>query len=61
MERFQIYSTADGMNAALLAVEAILATEGNTSSTNRPEPPCLLPEDQQARCGALPIGSLGGG
>ena len=28
--------------------------------TNRPEVPCLLPEDLQDRCGDLPIGSLGG-
>ncbi|MBW7885490.1 MAG: substrate-binding domain-containing protein [Caldilineaceae bacterium] len=29
-------------------------------STNRPEPPCLLPEGLQDRCGDLPVGSLGG-
>jgi len=103
---------ADGMNAALLIIEAIKATGGDTSSaaliaameglefegpkgtiyirpedhvaiqdmyivklvnladpefklfelvtTTRPEPPCLLPEDEQDRCGDLPIGSLGG-
>ena len=28
--------------------------------TIRPEPPCLLPEDLQDRCGDLPIGSLTG-
>lgn len=28
--------------------------------TTRPEPPCLLPEALQDRCGDLPIGSLGG-
>lgn len=28
-------------------------------STNRPNVPCLLPEDMQDRCGDLPIGSLG--
>lgn len=28
--------------------------------TTRPEPPCLLPEDQKARCGSLPYGSLSG-
>jgi branched-chain amino acid transport system substrate-binding protein len=28
--------------------------------TTRPEPPCLLPEDKQDRCGDLPIGSLAG-
>jgi branched-chain amino acid transport system substrate-binding protein len=108
---------ADGMNAAILAVEAIKATAlkatgGDTSSaaliaamegmefegpkgtvyirpedhvaiqdmyivtldnlddpdfnfytvvdTTRPEPPCLLPEGEQDRCGDLPIGSLSG-
>ncbi len=29
-------------------------------STNRPEPPCLLPETLVDRCGDLPVGSLGG-
>ncbi|MBN1138189.1 MAG: ABC transporter substrate-binding protein, partial [Anaerolineae bacterium] len=28
--------------------------------TTRPEPPCLLPEEYQDRCGDLPIGSLSG-
>ena len=28
--------------------------------TNRPDVPCLLPEDLQDRCGDLPIGSLSG-
>jgi hypothetical protein len=28
--------------------------------TTRPEPPCLLPEELQDRCGDLPIGSLSG-
>lgn len=28
--------------------------------TTRPEPPCLLPEDMQDRCGDLPYGSLSG-
>ena len=28
--------------------------------TTRPEPPCLLPEDLQDRCGDLPIGSMSG-
>lgn len=28
--------------------------------TNRPEPPCLLPEELQERCGDLPVGSLSG-
>ena len=28
--------------------------------TTRPEPPCLLPEDKQDRCGDLPVGSLAG-
>jgi len=103
---------ADGMNAALLAIDAIKATGGDASAaalieamegmtfsgpkgevyirpedhvaiqdmyivkllnlddpdfkfyelvkTNRPEPPCLLPEDMQDRCGELPIGSLSG-
>jgi branched-chain amino acid transport system substrate-binding protein len=103
---------ADGMNAALLAVEALQTTGGDTSSaalieameglefdgpkgkifirpedhvaiqdmyilrltdlaapdfnmfepvtTTRPEPPCLLPEELQERCGDLPVGSLGG-
>ena len=30
------------------------------TGTTRPEPPCLLPEDQQDRCGDLPVGSLPG-
>jgi len=103
---------ADGMNAALLAIEAFKATGGDVSAealiaameglefegpkgtiyirpedhvaiqdmyivtltnvddpefkffdmvdTTRPEPPCLLPEDKQDRCGDLPIGSLSG-
>jgi branched-chain amino acid transport system substrate-binding protein len=103
---------ADGMNAALLLLEALKVTGGDTSpdvlissmeglefegpkgtiyvrpedhvaiqdmyivtltnlddpefkfydlvTTNRPEPPCLLPEDKQDRCGDLPIGSLSG-
>jgi hypothetical protein len=28
--------------------------------TTRPEPPCLLPEALQNRCGDLPIGNLTG-
>jgi hypothetical protein len=28
--------------------------------TNRPEVPCLLPEDLVDRCGDLPVGSLSG-
>jgi branched-chain amino acid transport system substrate-binding protein len=28
--------------------------------TTRPEPPCLLPEEMQDRCGDLPAGSLSG-
>ncbi len=28
--------------------------------TNRPDVPCLLPEELQDRCGDLPIGSLSG-
>jgi branched-chain amino acid transport system substrate-binding protein len=103
---------ADGMNAALLAIEAIKATGGDASAsaliqamegmtfdgpkgkvfirpedhvaiqdmyivkllnlddpefkfyelvkTTRPEPPCLLPESMQDRCGDLPVGSLSG-
>ena len=103
---------ADGMNAAIMAVEALKATGGDTSSaaliaamegmefegpkgtiyirpedhvaiqdmyivkllnlddpdfnfyevvdTTRPQPPCLLPESIQDRCGDLPIGSLAG-
>ena len=103
---------ADGMNAAILVVEAIKATNGDVNGdalktamegisfegpkgtvsirpedhvaiqdmfimklvnvtdpdanfyeyvdTTRPEPPCLLPEALKDRCGALPIGSLGG-
>jgi branched-chain amino acid transport system substrate-binding protein len=31
-----------------------------TVKTNRPEPPCLLPEALKARCGKLPYGSLSG-
>jgi branched-chain amino acid transport system substrate-binding protein len=27
-------------------------------TTNRPEPPCLLPVELEDRCGALPVGSL---
>jgi branched-chain amino acid transport system substrate-binding protein len=103
---------ADGMNAAIMAVEALKATGGDTDpqaligamegmefegpkgtifirpedhvaiqdmyivelvsldnpdfqlfdlvTTTRPEPPCLLPEGLQDRCGDLPIGSLSG-
>ena len=103
---------ADGMNAAILLVEALKATNGDASaealiaamegmtfegpkgtvyirpedhvaiqdmyiltlnnvtdpafayydyvSTNRPEPPCLLPETLVDRCGDLPVGSLSG-
>jgi branched-chain amino acid transport system substrate-binding protein len=103
---------ADGMNAAIMAVEALRVTGGDTDpqaliaameglefegpkgtifirpedhvaiqdmyivtltnlddpdfkfydlvTTNRPEPPCLLPEGLQDRCGNLPIGSLTG-
>ena len=32
----------------------------DTISTNRPEPPCLLPAALKARCGSLPYGSLSG-
>jgi len=100
------------MNAAIMVLEAIVATSGNASAealiaamegmefegpkgtvtiraedhvaiqdmyivtllnvddpdfkyfeqvkTNRPNVPCLLPEDMQDRCGDLPVGSLGG-
>ena len=103
---------ADGMNAAILVVEALRATGGDTDpqalldvmegmtfngpkgevtirsedhvaiqdmyivtltnvddpefryydlvETNRPEPPCQLPEDLADRCGDLPVGSLSG-
>lgn len=103
---------ADAMNAAIMVVEALKATGGDTSAdvlieamegmefegpkgtiyirpedhvaiqdmyiatlvnvddpefrffepveTNRPDVPCLLPENLQDRCGDLPIGSLGG-
>ena len=103
---------ADGMNAAIMVVEALKITNGDASSealipameglefegpkgtiyirpedhvaiqdmyvmtllnvddpefkffelvdTTRPEPPCLLPEALQDRCGDLPIGSLTG-
>ncbi|MEJ2564222.1 MAG: ABC transporter substrate-binding protein, partial [Anaerolineales bacterium] len=103
---------ADGMNAAIMAVEALRATNGDASaeallpvmegmefegpkgtiqirpedhvaiqdmyiltltnltdpdfkfydyvSTNRPQPPCLLPEELKDRCGDLPYGSLTG-
>jgi branched-chain amino acid transport system substrate-binding protein len=103
---------ADGMNAAIMLVEGLKATGGDTSAdalieafegmtfdgpkgevyirpedhvaiqdmyiltlvnltdpdanfyeyaeTTRPEPPCLLPENLQDRCGDLPYGSLTG-
>ncbi|MDT8306891.1 MAG: substrate-binding domain-containing protein [Anaerolineae bacterium] len=103
---------ADGMNAAILLVEALKATGGDTDpqalidamegmtfqgpkgeiyirpedhvamqdmyivtltnvddpefrffelvETNRPDVPCLLPEDLVDRCGDLPVGSLSG-
>ena len=103
---------ADAMNAAILAVEGLKATGGDTSSaaliaamegmefegpkgtitirpedhvaiqdmyivtllnvtdpefkyyelveTNRPDVPCLLPEEMVDRCGDLPVGSLSG-
>jgi branched-chain amino acid transport system substrate-binding protein len=103
---------ADGMNAAIMVVEAIKATNGDTSSaaliaamegmefegpkgtiyirpedhvaiqdmyivtllnvddpmfnyyelvqTNRPDVPCLLPDNLVDRCGDLPVGSLSG-
>jgi branched-chain amino acid transport system substrate-binding protein len=115
LARYGVYPDlfdADGMNAAILLVEALRATEGDTSAealigvmegmefegpkgtvyirpedhvaiqdmyvmrllnlddpeakffefitTTRPEPPCLLPEGLQSRCGSLPIGSLSG-
>ena len=103
---------ADGMNAAILVVEAIKATNGDVNGdvlkaamegmtfegpkgtvyirpedhvaiqdmyilklanvtdpdanfyeyvdTSRPEPPCLLPETLEDRCGSLPYGNLSG-
>lgn len=115
MARYQVppdLFDADGMNAALMAINALQATNGDTSpdalikamegmtfdgpkgkifsrpedhvaiqdmyilkltnvtdpefkfydyvSTNRPEPPCLLPENLKDRCGSLPYGSLSG-
>ncbi|KAA3660458.1 MAG: hypothetical protein DWQ04_19365 [Chloroflexi bacterium] len=103
---------ADGMNAALLVVEAVKASSGDASAdalipamegiefegpkgtifirpedhvamqdmyivtltnlddpefkffdlvaTNRPDVPCLLPEEMVDRCGDLPVGSLSG-
>jgi branched-chain amino acid transport system substrate-binding protein len=103
---------ADGMNAAIMLVEALRLTNGSTDGptmiaamegmtfegpkgtiyirpedhvaiqdmyilkllnvtdpnanfyeyvdTNRPEPPCLLPENLKDRCGSLPYGSLSG-
>jgi branched-chain amino acid transport system substrate-binding protein len=103
---------ADGMNAAIMVVEAVKATNGDTSSaaliaamegmefegpkgtiyirpedhvaiqdmyivtllnvddpmfdyyelvqTNRPDVPCLLPDNLLDRCGDLPVGSLSG-
>lgn len=115
LARYEVYPDlfdADGANAAILLVETLKATGGDTSAdamiaamegmefdgpkgpvyirpedhvaiqdmyvmkltnlddpeakffdyvtTTRPEPPCLLPEDLQDRCGDLPIGSLTG-
>jgi branched-chain amino acid transport system substrate-binding protein len=103
---------ADAMNAAIMVVEALKATGGDTTGetlvqamegmtfegpkgtitirpedhvalqdmyiltlenlddptfdyysyvdTTRPEPPCLLPEELQDRCGDLPVGSISG-
>jgi branched-chain amino acid transport system substrate-binding protein len=31
-----------------------------TTSTTRPDPPCLLPDNLKSRCGKLPVGSLSG-
>jgi branched-chain amino acid transport system substrate-binding protein len=111
-ETFPDLFDADAMNAAILVVEAIKATGGNTSAdalisamegmefegpkgtiyirpedhvaiqdmyiatllnvddpefryfelveTNRPDVPCLLPEELVDRCGDLPVGSLSG-
>ena len=47
----------------ILKLENLTDPTGNYYSyvdTTRPEPPCLLPEALQDRCGDLPIGSLSG-
>ncbi len=47
----------------ILKLENVTDPTGNYYSfvdTTRPEPPCLLPEALQSRCGDLPIGSLSG-
>ncbi|NLE83817.1 MAG: ABC transporter substrate-binding protein [Chloroflexi bacterium] len=47
----------------ILKLENVTDATGNYYSyvdTTRPEPPCLLPEALQHRCGDLPIGSLTG-
>jgi len=47
----------------ILKLENVTDPTGNYYSyvdTTRPEPPCLLPEALQDRCGDLPIGSLSG-
>lgn len=111
-ETFPDLFDADAMNAAILVVEAVKATGGDTSAdalidamegmefegpkgtitirpedhvaiqdmyivtllnvddpefkyfelveTNRPDVPCLLPEELVDRCGELPVGSLSG-
>jgi branched-chain amino acid transport system substrate-binding protein len=111
-ETFPDLFDADGMNAALLVVEAVKASGGDASAdalipvmegiefegpkgtiyirpedhvamqdmyivtltnlddpefkffdlvaTNRPDVPCLLPDDMVDRCGDLPVGSLSG-
>ena len=45
--------TLDNLNDANMEFYTIV-------DTTRPEPPCLLPEDQAGRCGDLPLGSLTG-
>lgn len=47
----------------ILKLENLTDPTGNYYSfvdTTRPEPPCLLPEAFQDRCGSLPIGNLSG-
>ncbi len=45
--------------ARLLNVDDLESKFFELVETNRPNVPCLLPEDLQDRCGTLPIGSLG--
>ena len=47
----------------ILKLENVTDPTGNYYSfvdTTRPEPPCLLTEAYQDRCGSLPIGNLSG-